>query len=217
VILTIRNPFKHYPLPAEVPKQMLGQNSYLGQPGKPPFFASVGMPFSSATQEIAAPALAEVASTPAKAEEKIMGFKSFFTGIVNAEHTMVSWAEKELGILHNDMPAIESVIAAGLKYAGPALQTVVSLEAGSAAGNEVGKILGDAQAGLTAASAFVYDFGATPTASSILGSVSKDLGVLLAAGKVSNPKSVATVTSIVTNLDLLVQAIANKPVIVPVP
>lgn len=136
-----------------------------------------------------------------------MSLKSFFAGIEAAEHTFVSWAEKELGALHNAQPEIEAVVAAFLKYAGPALQTVVTVEAGGPAGAEVGKILADAQAALTAASGFVYDYGAVPSLASILGSVVNNLSGLLSASKISNPRSVSTVTTVISNLNVLVTAI----------
>ena len=49
-------------------------------------------------------------------------------------HTFGAWAEKELAALVGKAPAIEQVAASVLKYAGPALQTVVAAEAGAPAG-----------------------------------------------------------------------------------
>lgn len=136
---------------------------------------------------------------------------NIFQKMDSALHTFGSWVEKELGILYKDAPALETTAAAILKYAGPALQTVVTAEAGGPAGQLVGKVLADAQAGLTAASGFIYDYGATPTAASITGSVVSNLQGLLAAGKITNPTSVATVTSVVTNLNNLTNALTAAP------
>lgn len=136
---------------------------------------------------------------------------NFFQKIDSALHTFGAWAEKELTNLRNDAPALEQTAASILKYAGPALQTVVTVEAGAPAGALTGKILADAQAGLTAASGFVYDYGANPTAASITGSVVTNLNGLLAAGHITNPKSVATVTSVVTNLNNLTTAMSSVP------
>lgn len=108
-------------------------------------------------------------------------------------------------------PALENVLASTLKYAGPALQIAISAESGAAAGSQAGKIIADAQAGLTAASGLVYDFGAHPTVGGVIGSVANNLGSLLSAGHITNPSSVATVTSIVTQLNGLVQAINTTP------
>jgi hypothetical protein len=135
---------------------------------------------------------------------------SLIAKIEGAEHTFAAWAEKELGKLHNEAPALEQTAASILKYAGPALQTVVTAEAGAPAGEIVGKVIADAQAGLTAASGFIYDYGATPTAATITGSVVENLTSLLSAAKISNPASVATVTSVVNNLNSLTTALANN-------
>ena len=126
-------------------------------------------------------------------------------------HTFGAWCEKELTILVGKAPAIEQVAASVLKYAGPALQTVVSLEAGAPAGAIVGKVIGDAQAGLTAASGLIYDFGATPSTASVVASVQTNLASLLAAGHVSNSNSVAIVQKVVDELAGLVTALTPKP------
>ena len=135
---------------------------------------------------------------------------SILSNISSAIHTFGAWAEKVLGQLHNEAPALEQTAAAILKYAGPALQTVVTVEAGGPAGALVGKIIADAQAGIAAASGFIYDYGAIPTAASITGSAVENLQSLLAAGHIVNPASVATVTSVVTNLNNLTQALSGN-------
>lgn len=126
---------------------------------------------------------------------------SIFSSIASAEHTFAAWAEKEWAIVYKEAPKVESVLAATLKYAGPALQTVVTAEAGGPAGAIVGKVLADAQAGLVAASGLVYDFGATPTVGGVLSAVTSNLSGLLAAGHITNATSVATVTRVVNEIN----------------
>ncbi len=142
---------------------------------------------------------------------------NLFQEMGSALHTFGAWAEKELGLLNKAAPALETTAASILKYAGPALQTVVTAEAGGPAGALVGKVLADAQAALTAASGFIYDYGATPTAASITGSVVSNLSGLLAAAKITNPASVATVTTVVTNLNNLSTALAAAAPPAPTP
>lgn len=127
--------------------------------------------------------------------------------ILTALHTFGAWAEKELAALVGKAPAIEAVAASILKYAGPALQTVVTVEAGGPAGVLVGKVIADAQAGLTAASGLIYDFGASPSIASVVASVQNNLGSLLSAGHISNANSVATVTKVVAELGSLASAL----------
>jgi len=130
---------------------------------------------------------------------------------LSALNTFGAWSEKELAMIVGKIPPIEQDIAAVLKYAGPALQTVVTLEAGSPAGDVVGKVIADAQAGLVAASSLVYDFGAHPTFASVLSSVGTNLSSLLSAGHVSNPTSVATVTKVFGEVTSLATALAAAP------
>lgn len=130
---------------------------------------------------------------------------SFLTAL----HTFGAWAEKELAIVVGKAPAVEAVAASVLKYAGPALQTVVTAESGAPAGALVGKVVADAQAGLTAASGLIYDFGANPTFSSVLSSVSSNLSALLSAGHITNANSVATVTKVVTEVNALASSLST--------
>jgi len=126
---------------------------------------------------------------------------------ISTLHTFGAWAEKELTLLVGKAPAIEQTAASILKYAGPALQTVVTVEAGAPAGAIVGKVVADAQAGLIAASGLIYDFGATPSVASVISSVQTNLAALLSAGHVTNSASVATVTKVTTELGSLVTAL----------
>ncbi|MHB1673789.1 MAG: hypothetical protein ACYCSP_06010 [Acidobacteriaceae bacterium] len=131
---------------------------------------------------------------------------SFFGGLIKDVHTFASWVERELAKLYGEAPKIEAIAGAVLKYAGPALQTVVSLEAGTAAGAIVGSVVKQAQSDLIVAGSLVHDFGATPSAGTVISSVQDNLSGLLAAGHISNPTSVATVTKVTGELGALVTA-----------
>jgi hypothetical protein len=132
---------------------------------------------------------------------------SLFNGIQNIEHTFAGWAEKELSQLFNAAPKIEQVADAVLTYAGPALQTIVTLEAGAPAGVLVGKVIQEAQSDLTAASGVIYDFGPSPSAASLIDSVKANLSALLTAGHVTNSTSVSSVNQVISELDILVTAL----------
>jgi hypothetical protein len=134
---------------------------------------------------------------------------SIFKGIVNVEHTFAGWAEKELAKLFKEAPKIAQVADAVLTYVGPALQTVVTLEAGAPAGAIVGQVVREAHSDLVAASGVIYDFGATPSVGSIINGVKDNLASLLAAGHVSNPASVANVNQVINELDILVTALGK--------
>ena len=134
---------------------------------------------------------------------------SIFSGIEHIEHTFASWAEKELSKLYGQAPKIEQVASSILTYVGPALQTVVTLEAGAPAGSAVGKVVQEAQSALTAASGLVYDFGANPTIGSIIASVKTNLSALLTAGHVTNPTSIAGLNQVIGELGTLATAMGN--------
>lgn len=132
---------------------------------------------------------------------------SIFSSIVNAEHTFAAWAEKELALLYKDAPKIEAVADTVLKYAGSALQIIVTAEAGNAAGAVVGSVVSQAQSDLTVASGLISDFGATPTAASLVSSVQSNLSGLLTASHITNSTSVSNVTKVVSSLGALATAL----------
>jgi hypothetical protein len=129
-----------------------------------------------------------------------------FTWLITEEHTFAAWAEKELAKLNQEAPTIEKIADTVLTYAGPALQTVVTAEAGTAAGALVGKALTTAQSDPIAASGLINDFGATPSVASVIGSVQTNLSALLTATNVVSATSKATVGKVVTELGSLVAA-----------
>lgn len=136
---------------------------------------------------------------------------SLFSKITGAVKTFAVYAEKELAKLIGAAPKIEAVASTVLKYVGPALQILVTAEFGSPAGAIVGNVVAEAQKDLIAAGSLIYDFGATPTAASLISAVSANLGALLTVGHITNPNSVAAANKIVSNLDSLATALAPAP------
>lgn len=134
---------------------------------------------------------------------------SVLSFIIKEDHNFASWAEKELANLYSEAPRIEQIAATVLTYAGPALQTVVTAEAGAPAGALTGAVIQEAQADLTAASGLIYDFGPHPTVGNVVTSVKNNLTALLTAGHVTNAKSVDTVTKVVNSLGALGNALAT--------
>lgn len=126
---------------------------------------------------------------------------------ITVEHTFAAWCEKEWTALYNKAPQIEQIADTVLKYAVGALGIAASLETGNPAIAEITEGLNTAQTGITAASGLIADFGATPTAAGILSSVATGLTGLIAAAHITNPKSVATVTKVVSETNALVSAL----------
>jgi hypothetical protein len=139
---------------------------------------------------------------------------SFFSAIEGDVKTFARWAEKELGKLSTEAPAIGKVVDTIVGYIGGAASILAGVEGGPAASVAVTSAVNEVQSGVTAISGLVTDFGATPTAASMAQSLATNASALLAAAKVTNPTSVSAATAIITNLTSLATALANA---VPVP
>jgi hypothetical protein len=126
-------------------------------------------------------------------------------------HTFTAWVAKGYAKLYADEPKIEAVADTTLKYAIPALQIIVGAEAGQPAAAEVGAVANEAVADLHAASGLIADFGATPTATSIVAGVQANLSGLLTAGHITNTTSVANVNKVVNTLGALVAVMPQAP------
>lgn len=134
---------------------------------------------------------------------------SLLTTIKNAEHTFAAYAEKVWAKIYGATPKIASIISTVLKYVGPALQMVVTAEAGGPAGAIVGSVIGEVQTDLLAASSLVYDFGASPSLSSVFSGVTSDLSALLTAGHIKSAGSVAIVNRVIQEIEVLATAVEN--------
>lgn len=134
---------------------------------------------------------------------------SLISAIKNAEHTFAAYAEKIWTKIYGAAPKIEEITATVLKYVGPALQMVVSAEIGAPAGAVVGSVIGEVQTDLLAASSLIYDFGATPSLTSVFTGVNNDLAGLLTDGHVTSTASVAIVNRVIKEIETLASAIEN--------
>jgi hypothetical protein len=134
---------------------------------------------------------------------------SLLSVIEGAEHSFAAFAEKEWTKLYNETPKLEQIVATTLKYVGPALQMIVTAEMGAPAGAIVGNVIKEAQSDLLAASSLIYDFGATPSVSSVFTGVNTDLSSLLSAGHITSSKSVSTVNRVISEIEVLANAIKN--------
>lgn len=114
--------------------------------------------------------------------------------------SFTTWVKSEWTKVFNEAPKIEVLADTVLKYAVPALSIIVGAEAGAPAGALVASVGAEAQKDLSAVSGLIYDFGATPTAASIVSGVQSNLQGLLTAGHISNANSVANVTKVVSTL-----------------
>lgn len=127
-------------------------------------------------------------------------------------HTFAAWAEKELGKLEKETPAIEKTADSILQYVGGSATILAGIEGGPAASAAVKSVVTGIQTGVVALGGLITDFGATPTAATIASSLATNAGSLLSAGHVTNPTSVAAANGIISNLNSLASALsAPKP------
>jgi hypothetical protein len=129
--------------------------------------------------------------------------------LMTALHSFGAWAEAELEKLVGAAPKIEQITDTTLSYVGGAASIIAGLEGGPAASAAVTKFTGLVQAGVTALSGLVADFGATPTAASIASSLATNATALLSAAQVKNPASVKAGAAIITNLTSLATALTT--------
>lgn len=134
---------------------------------------------------------------------------SLLSAIKNAEHSFAAFAEKAWERIYAATPKIEQIVATVLKYVGPALQMVVTAEAGAPAGAIVGSVIGEVQTDLVAASSLIYDFGATPSLASIFTAVNANLSGLLTAGHIKGSVSVAIINRVIQEIEVLAAAIGS--------
>ncbi len=149
---------------------------------------------------------------------------SFITKLENEERIFAAWAEKFLGHLSTEAPTIEKVTDTIVEYVGGAASVIAGVEGGPAASKAVTSAVSAIQTGVTALSGLVTDFGATPDVAKVAASLATNASALLAAAKVTNPKSVSAANKIVSNLNSLAKGLASvsagtatAPVPSPVP
>lgn len=141
---------------------------------------------------------------------------SILNTLGNFAHTFTAWVAKEYAKLYNAEPEINAVADSVFKYAIPAIQILVGMEAGQPAAALVGQVAKEAQSSLHAASALIYDFGPQPSVTGIIKGVQDNLSGLLKAGHVMNQQSVDTANKIVNSLGGLVSVLPT-PVAVAAP
>ena len=131
---------------------------------------------------------------------------SWIGTLVKDTESVASKIEHELEVLWTKAPTAEAVISTTLTYVGPLLETVVTVEAGAAAGTAVTAVINKAEQDLVAAKALITTVGPTPSIASLISGVSNNLSSLLTAANISDPKSVATVKLVISELAAVASA-----------
>jgi len=139
----------------------------------------------------------------------MISFAEVVSKVEGAEKTFAGWIVKEYKQLYLKEPEIEQVVDTVVDYAEPALIIALNDCGGAAVAPEVAAVISEAQSDLKVASALIYDFGATPTAASIVAAVKNNLASLLADGHVKDAATQAKFTLIINAIGVVATAIAN--------
>ena len=134
---------------------------------------------------------------------------SIFTGIANAVKSTAAWIEKTLTKIMKEAPSVLSIIDTTLSYTSVLIEVIVERVAGTAAEAEVVKILAEVRSDIAVVQAVIYDTGTSATASSLLDAIIANLKALAAAGHVSDTATLALITKILTELDVIAKKIES--------
>jgi hypothetical protein len=134
-------------------------------------------------------------STPTQSTGEDMSFLTVLKGFGG-------WFARTWQKVVGEAPAIEKVADAVLGYSVPAIQIILGVLAPEEAPIVV-PILTEVQKDLHIASGLIFDFGATPTASSMISAIEKDLTDLLSAGHIKDTALVAKIQLIVNTIGSL--------------
>jgi len=126
-----------------------------------------------------------------------------------AEHSTAAWIQKTLLEVEGKAPEITSVVDTSIKYIGLCLQIGLGAAGNTAAASVVGTVAAQAQRDLTAVSATVADFGATPTAASAFAAIQTNLGTILTDANVKDPTTIASVTKAINEVGTLGAAVST--------
>lgn len=205
----IFNPKYHIPVPVPDRKVSMPPTPAVVPADKPEVKETYTFGFTG-FKEMKIPVIQPAPAAPVAEPPKEVKAMAFLDGIKNLAHTFAAWVAKEWTVVYNEAPKVEHIAASILNYAGPALQVVIGLEGGPAAAEEVGKILNDAKARLTAASGLIYDFGATPSVAGLLSTTAANIDQVAQLTSLKNPKSVGVLKGIVTQLGGLATALGQS-------
>lgn len=137
---------------------------------------------------------------------------AFLDTLKKFEHSFTAWAATEWSKIYNEAPKVEHVADTALKYAIPAVGILVQQYGSAPEAQKAVSVLTEAQKDMQAASGLIYDFGATPSAGSILNGVQSNLTSILADAHVKNTNTVDKITNIINVIAPIAEALA--PVVI---
>jgi hypothetical protein len=116
------------------------------------------------------------------------------------------WVAKEWTKVFNAAPTIEAVADTVFKYVVPALQIILAAVAPEDAAI-VAPIITEVQKDVSVVSGLIFDFGANPTAASMVAAIETDLTDLLTAGHIKDTALTAKLQLVINTVGSLATAL----------
>lgn len=133
---------------------------------------------------------------------------SFIDNLKKWEHSFTAWASAEWTKIYNEAPKIEHAADTALKYAIPATGLIVQQLGTAPEAAKAVSVLTEAQKDMQAASGLIYDFGANPSAGSILSGVQSNLSGLLQDAHVKDTSTIDRITKVIGAVAPIAEALA---------
>jgi hypothetical protein len=111
--------------------------------------------------------------------------------------------------LFGEAPSWIAIAQGVLTYLGPVVVTILTVGGGAALGNEANEIIGNIKMDLATALATVTTANGSTSLPNLLTGIQAQLPALLAAIKVSNPSTVASVENYTNIIDTEITALLN--------
>jgi hypothetical protein len=134
---------------------------------------------------------------------------SIFSGIEKAVKSTAAWIEKEFTKVLKTTPTVLSIVDTTLSYTSVLIEIIVERLAGTADEEETAKVLAEVRADIKVVQAVLYDTGASATVSSLLDSIIANLTTLEKAGHISDTATVALISKVLTELDVITKKIES--------
>jgi hypothetical protein len=131
--------------------------------------------------------------------------------------TVVGWFAKVYSVLYKDEPTLVQIVDSTVSYVEIGLPIVLGVTGGAALDGPIDNILNEVVSDLKVVSATIYDFGASPTAASVLAGVQAQIASLESAANITNPATKAKLQLIINAVGSLYQLVLKAVASVTAP
>lgn len=122
------------------------------------------------------------------------------------EHSFTAWVAKEYQAFRNEEPSLVALADRVFPYAKSAIQIGLSFESPAIA-TAAGPILDKIHSTFDTASGLIYDFGASPTVSSLIATAQNDLSTFESVSGIKSTQAKDAVQKALTSIQALASAV----------